>query len=246
MAGALSYFVEGVPPQGVTCYSKLRHISQRTFQLTGFDIASLVREFITLFVVIDPIGTLPVFYFATAGVPEHLHWRLATRAVIVATIVLVLFLIGGQFVLEIVGLRLGSFQIAGGIILFLFALTMIFGEPKAAREIEEAEKDHMKGAVFPLAIPSIASPGAMLAIVILTDNHRHSIPDQAVTGLLLLAVLALTLVLLLLAARLKRVIGNTGANVISRVMGMILATVAVDSVLSGLEVVGALTLTGNG
>ncbi|WP_322866913.1 MarC family protein [Aquicoccus sp. G2-2] len=205
-------------------------------------IASLLREFITLFVVIDPIGTLPVFYFASQGVPEHLHWRLASRAVLVAAVVLLLFLIGGQVMIEAVGLRLGSFQIAGGIVLFLFALTMIFGEPKAMREIEEAERDHMAGAVFPLAMPSIASPGALLAVVILTDNHGHSIPDQAVTGFLLLLVLLITLALLLVATRLKRVIGQTGANAISRVMGIILATVAVDSILNGFQLVGVLNL----
>ena len=157
--------------------------------------------------------------------------------------VLAFFLIFGQIVIEAIGLRLGSFQIAGGIVLFLFAMTMIFGEGKSAREIEEAERDHMSGAVFPLAIPSIASPGAMLAIVILTDNHRNTISDQIVTGALLLAVLLVTLALLLAAKPLKRLIGNTGANVVSRVMGIILATVAVDSVLSGLEALGVLSLT---
>lgn len=214
--------------------------------MPAIDLETLIREFITLFVVIDPIGTLPVFYFAVAGVPEKLHWRLAVRGVVVAGIVLMAFLVVGQIVLESIGLRLGSFQIAGGLILFVFALQMIFGEPKAEREIEAAEKDHMSGAVFPLAMPSIASPGAMLAIVILTDNNRNSIPDQAVTAGLLMVVLLITLMLLLLASRLKRVIGSTGANVISRVMGMILATVAVDAVLSGLELVGVLSLAGAG
>ncbi|UYV36363.1 MarC family protein [Rhodobacteraceae bacterium D3-12] len=208
------------------------------------DPITLFREFITLFVVIDPIGTLPVFYFATQRVPNHLHWKIAFRGVVVATFVLLLFLIGGQIVIEAIGLRLGSFQIAGGIILFLFALTMIFGDPKASREIEAAEKDHMSGAVFPLAMPSIASPGAMLAVVILTDNKSHSIPDQMVTGALLMVVLMITLVLLLLASQVKRVIGSTGSNVISRVMGMILAAVAVDSVVNGLEVVGMISLGG--
>lgn len=205
--------------------------------------AILIREFVTLIVVIDPIGTLPVFYFATQHVPQNLHWRFAARAVLVATVVLFLFLVGGQLLLEGIGLRLGSFQIAGGIILFLFALNMIFGEAKAIREIEEAERDHLSGAVFPLAMPSIASPGAMLAVVILTDNHANPVEDQVVTGLLLLAVLLITFLLLLLAAPLKRVIGNTGANVISRVMGMILATVAVDSVLNGIETVGLASVT---
>lgn len=206
------------------------------------DLPTLTREFVTLIVVIDPIGTLPVFYFATKGVPEALHWRIALRAVLVAACVLFLFLVGGQSFLEAVGLRLGSFQIAGGLILFLFALTMIFGDAKPAREITEAERDHLSGAVFPLAMPSIASPGAMLAVVILTDNHRNTIADQLVTALLLAIVLALTLVLLLLARPLKRVIGNTGASVVSRVMGIVLATVAVDSVLSGLQTLGVLAI----
>ena len=210
--------------------------------VSAFDFSTLLREFITLFVVIDPIGTLPVFYFATQFVPPELHWRIAARAVAVATVVLLAFLIAGQFVLEGMGLRLGSFQIAGGIILFIFALTMIFGDPKASREIVEAERDHMSGAVFPLAMPSIASPGAMLAVVILTDNHQNSLRDQIVTGTMLMIVLGFTLALLLLAARLKRVIGNTGANVISRVMGIVLATVAVDAILNGLDTVGIVSV----
>ena len=197
---------------------------------------NLYREFITLFVVIDPIGTIPVYLFATATVPRELHRRYALRAVAIATTVLFGFLVAGQFILEALGLRLGSFQVAGGIILFLFALTMIFGETKSDTEIAEAEKDdHLAGAVFPLAMPPIASPGAMLAIVILTDNHRNSIADQAVTAGVLLAVLALTLVLLLLASRIKRFIGVSGASVISRVMGIVLATVAVDAILGGLD-----------
>lgn len=208
------------------------------------DWADIGREFITLFVVIDPIGTLPVFYFATAAVPARLHRAFALRAVLIATLVLLFFLVAGELLLDLLGLRFGSFQIAGGIVLFLFAMTMVFGESKADREIHEAERDDLSGAVFPLAMPSIASPGAMLAIVVLTDNNRNSIPEQAVTAAVLLAVMAFTLVLLLLAARLKRVLGNTGANVISRIMGIILATIAVDSVLAGMEAVGIISLSG--
>lgn len=206
------------------------------------DPSLILREFITLVVVIDPIGTLPVFFFAVQGVPAALHWRIAVRAVLVAAAVLFAFLIGGQYLIEAIGLRLGSFQIAGGIVLFLFALTMIFGESKPSAEIDQAERDHMAGAVFPLAIPSIASPGAMLAIVILTDNYRYSAGEQLVTAFVLLAVLSITLVLLLLAAQLRKVIGTSGSMIISRVMGIILATVAVDQILVGLEAVGVLSL----
>lgn len=208
-----------------------------------YEWSHLARELITLFVVIDPIGTLPVFLFATANVPANLHRSFALRAVLVAGAVLLAFLIGGQYLLELLGLRLGSFQVAGGIVLFLFALTMIFGDPKPEREIEAAERDHLAGAVFPLAMPSIASPGAMLAIVILTDNHTNPIEDQIITAGMLLLVLAFTLILLLLAGRIGRLMGTTGASVISRVMGIILATVAVDATFGGLEALGLLDLS---
>ena len=202
------------------------------------DWTALLRQFVTLFVVIDPIGTVPVYLYAVASVPAHLHRRFALRAVAIATLVLLLFLVGGQVVLETLGLRLGSFQIAGGIVLFLFALTMIFGDSKPQREIEEAERDHLAGAVFPLAMPSIASPGAMLAVVILTRNESNTVAEQAVTAGLLVAVLALTLVILLAAGLVHRVIGDTGASVISRVMGIVLATIAVDAILGGFDMLG--------
>jgi multiple antibiotic resistance protein len=206
------------------------------------DWTTLSRELITLFVVIDPIGTLPVFIYATANIPPELHRQFAIRAVLVAGAVLLAFLIGGQFLLEQLGLRLGSFQVAGGIVLFLFALTMIFGDPKPEKEIEAAGRDHLAGAVFPVAMPSIASPGAMLAIVILTDNHSNPVVEQVVTAGLLMLVLVFTLVLLLLAGKIGQLMGTTGASVISRVMGIILATVAVDATFGGLEALGLLNL----
>lgn len=203
---------------------------------------ALIREFVTLFVVIDPVGSLPVYLFAVQGVPSQLHRRFALRAVSIATVVLLGFLVAGQYLLETMGLRLGSFQIAGGIVLFLFAMMMIFGESKPAREIEEAERDHLAGAVFPLAIPSIASPGAMLAVVVLTNNHTESIASQMVTAGLLVLVLVLTLGLLFAAGVVNKIIGSTGASVISRVMGIVLATIAVDAVLGGFEVLGVLDI----
>lgn len=206
------------------------------------DWAALTKEMVTLVVVIDPVGSIPVFLFAVQNVPPHLHRRFALNAVAIAALVLLAFLVGGQYLLETLGLRLGSFQVAGGIILFLFAMTMIFGDSKPAREIEEAGRDHLAGAVFPLAMPSIASPGAMLAIVILTDNHTEPLSDQVVTAGLLMIVLVITLLLLLAASYVHRVIGNTGASVISRVMGIVLATIAVDSVLGGLDALGVLDL----
>lgn len=211
------------------------------------DWTSLSREFVTLFVVVDPFGTIPVFLYAVSRVPPHLHKLFALRAVLIAAAVLLVFLVGGQILLEALGLRLGSFQIAGGIILFLFAMTMIFGESKAQIEIAEARKDeddeHLSQAVFPLAMPSIASPGAMLALVILTENSSNSWSEQTVTAGLLLVVLAITLLLLLAASLIHRVIGDTGTSVISRIMGIILATIAIDAIFGGFDALGILELT---
>ena len=206
------------------------------------DWVNLAREFVTLFVVIDPVGSVPVFLFAVAGVAPELHRRFAIRAVLIAGVVLLAFLVGGQFLLELIGQRLGSFQVAGGIVLFLFALTMVFGASKPDTEIADSESDPLSGAVFPLAMPSIASPGAMLAAVVLTDNHSQSISEQAVTAGLLVLVLIITLLLLLAASMIYRFIGRTGVSVISRVMGIILATIAVDAILGGFDTLGILNL----
>ncbi len=206
------------------------------------DIVTLMREFITLFVVIDPVGSIPVFLFAVSGVPSNLHNNFAIRAVVIAGLVLIAFLLAGQIVLETLGLRLGSFQIAGGIVLFIFALTMIFGDSKPETEINAAGNDALAGAVFPLAMPSIASPGAMLAIVVLTDNHSQTVAEQAITAGLLMVVLLITLFLLLGASLIYRYIGKTGASVISRVMGVMLASIAVDAILGGFDSLGILNV----
>lgn len=205
--------------------------------------AQLLQEFITLWVVIDPIGTLPVFLAVTAGMSAGQRRAVAIRAVVVSFVVLTLFIVLGQVVLDALGLALPAFQIAGGIVLFLFALTMIFGHSKPEEEIAEAERVRQTS-VFPVAIPSIASPGAMLTVVILTDNDRFAIAHQAMTTALMALVLAATLAILLAASPLLRVIGTTGAAVISRVMGMLLAAVAVDAVLRAFVTIGVLPAFG--
>ena len=197
----------------------------------SFDWSLYLRDFITLFVVVDPLGTVPVFLFATSGYDPKRRRAIAFRAFLVAAGILFFFLVLGQFMLEAMDISLVSFQIAGGIVLMLFALTMIFGTPKPEKEIKETPDD-MQSAVFPIAIPSIASPGAMLAIVLLTDNDRFAVEEQAVTALLLLGVLLVTLGFMLLAGPIHRLIGTGGENIISRVMGVILTAVAIDIVLN--------------
>ena len=195
----------------------------------------VLKEFISLWVVIDPIGSVPVFIAVTAGLSASQKRGIAIKATVIAAAILLFFLIAGQILLEGVNIHLEAFQIAGGIVLFLFALTMIFGESKIEEEKKQISGSHSHLAVFPLAVPSLASPGAMLAVVMLTDNHRYSVPEQLFTAGAMLAVLASTLILFFLAAPIQRLIGDSGASIVSRVMGLVLASVAVDNVLRGLS-----------
>lgn len=189
------------------------------------------QEFVTLWVVIDPLGTLPVFLAVTTGLDAADRSQAAVLSIIVSFGVLTFFSLAGHWLLKTMEISIESFQIAGGIVLFLFALTMINGTSHADT-VAPAETNPVEIAIHPLAIPSIASPGAMLAAVVLTDNARHDVPDLMMTiatfGLVLLATLAI----MLAGSRLVHVIGRGGTSIISRVMGMILAALAVDLVLS--------------
>ena len=200
------------------------------------DWTTIVREFIALWVVIDPIGSIPVFIAVCAGLSAAAQRKVAIRAIVVSAAILLFFLVGGQVLLEALGIHLAAFQIAGGIVLFLFALTMIFGESKVEEETRQINPNAGDPAIFPLAVPSIASPGAMLAVVMLTDNHRYSVAEQMITAATMLTVLALTLLMFFMATPILRVIGSSGASIVSRVMGLILASVAVDNILRAVTI----------
>jgi multiple antibiotic resistance protein len=194
----------------------------------------VIKEFIALWVVIDPIGSIPIFIAVTAGLSIGEKRSIAVKATVISAAILMFFLVAGQFLLEALEINLQAFQIAGGIVLFLFALTMIFGDSKIDDEKKQISGNASHLAVFPLAVPSLASPGAMLAVVMLTDNHRYTIAEQVFTAGAVLAVLAITLLLFLMANPIQRLIGDAGASIVSRVMGLVLASVAVDNILIAL------------
>lgn len=196
--------------------------------------SELIPVFIFFFAVIDPIGSVPVFIATTTGFDAKAKRHIAFKAIIAATGILLFFIVAGEYILSAMGIPLSAFEIAGGIVLFLFALTMIFGEGKASNELRMA-KSMTETAIFPLAVPSIASPGAMLAAVMLTENDRYTLAEQATTTGVMLTVLVITLILLIAAAPIHRVIGNGGANIVSRVMGLILASLATASILEGIK-----------
>jgi len=185
-----------------------------------------------LWATIDPIGTLVLFAALTSGSTNEQRRKIALKAVVYAAMILIGSVIAGQLILAGMGIRLISLQIAGGIILFLFGLQMIFGKASKASS-DQAEPGHDL-AVFPLAVPSIASPGAIVAVILLTDNHLYSIPTQAVTSLIMLAVLAVTYIMMLCATPILRVIGKNGAAILVRVMGMVLSALSVEFIMKGL------------
>ena len=193
----------------------------------------ILAVFITFFAVIDPIGTIPVFIAVTDKYDKKTKHRVALLATIVSACVLLFFVVMGEFILNALAIPLPAFQISGGIVLFLFALTMIFGDSKPDEEIKLLEKSHKETAIFPLAVPSIASPGAMLAAVLLTKNAVYSVWEQMQTALVMLSVLVLAYILMLLAGFITKIIGSSGASVVSRVMGLILSSIAMTNILAG-------------
>lgn len=195
----------------------------------------LFTSFVTFFTVIDPIGTIPVFIAVTSGVKPDKRKKMAMKATLVAAGVLLFFIVLGEIILNAIDIPLPIFQIAGGIVLFLFALTMIFGESKPEEEMSHIKSKDDK-AVFPLAMPSLASPGAILAAILLTENSNNNIVEQALTTSMLLLVLLIAWILMALATKLFKYIGNSGAAIISRVMGLILSAVAVANILEGFKI----------
>jgi multiple antibiotic resistance protein len=195
------------------------------------------NSLVTLLVVVDPLGLAPIFAALTRGYPEKRKREAAIRGTALGAIVLLLFALAGDVLLEALGIGIPAFRIAGGVLLFLLSLDMIFASPaglrsRTIREQEEISYEH-DISVFPLAIPLIAGPGAITTVLLYT-GERSAAELAGFVGVLL-AVLLLTLVSLLLAPRIMRLFGETGSNVLTRVLGVLLAALGVQFVLDGIE-----------
>lgn len=201
----------------------------------------LVTIFITFLVVIDPIGVAPIFSALTRGGSDLYRRRMAIKSTAIASVMMLFFVLTGDALLRFLGISLAAFRISGGILLFLLAIDMVLARPSGlrsatVREQEEAQyKDDIS--VFPLAFPLLAGPGTLTTILLTTSSLRAQEQPLLFLGLLgvLLTVQALTLLALLLAPQLMRLLGETGANVIDRLLGLILAALAVQFVLEGLR-----------
>jgi len=141
------------------------------------------KDFPTIWATIDPIGNVAIFAGLTASLTRVERRRTALRATVYASVILVVAVVAGQIILDAIGIHLHSLKVAGGIILFLFGLQILFGRLDATAGAPEPGRDL---AVFPLAVPSIAGPGAMMAVILLTDNDVYTVAEQAQTGVVLL------------------------------------------------------------
>ncbi len=192
----------------------------------------LIKTFIFFFAVIDPIGSVPVYLEATKQFNEKDKRKIAIRAALVAAAVLVFFILVGEPLMDVMHISLPAFQMAGGVILFLFALTMVFGgKPEKEKSLI---KDYNHVTIFPIAVPSIASPGAIMAVVLLTENETYTFIEQLITTSIILLVLVVTCLMLLAARKVQSKIGDAGITLISKVMGLLLAAFAMQNILTGI------------
>jgi len=195
----------------------------------------LIPAFVTLFVVIDPIGLMPIFVALTKGAAPGDRRAIALRALGVAALLLTLFGLVGEQVLAVLGISMPAFRIAGGLLLFLTALDMLF-ERRAQRRKGQSEpglEPSEDPSVFPLATPLIAGPGAMAAMILLAGQTTTPLELFAI-HMVMLAVLTVVFTLFQASYLLERALRETGINVLTRLLGMLLAALAVQFVLDGL------------
>lgn len=200
-----------------------------------------INSFLLLFVTLDPIGVTPMFAALSAHLSEPARRRTATRAVLLAAAILLVFGLGGARLLAALGIGLPAFRIAGGSLLFLLAIDMVFARHSGLRSTtrgEYHEAEHRQDiSVFPLAFPLLAGPGALTTILLLTTGQRGEPVLLGVVLGALAVVLLLTWAVLRLAGPLLRVLGETGANVIGRLLGLLLAALAVQFMIDGVTAV---------
>jgi MarC family membrane protein len=198
----------------------------------------LVSAVVTLLVVVDPVGLVPAFVAVTHGLPPRARRNVALRASLIAAVILAGSALIGDWLLRTLSITLPAFRIAGGLLLFSIASEMVFGVriTRQSQQAEEAVDEHVRNiAAFPLAIPLMAGPGAITATVLLAGRAGAQ-PARLVMLLGVIAlVLAICFLVFTLAARIARLMGTTGNVVLSRLLGVLLAALAVQFVIDGVR-----------
>jgi multiple antibiotic resistance protein len=208
--------------------------------VTAVPLDFAVSAFVTLFIVVDPIGLVPTFIAITHDLPAAARRQVAIRAAALAAAILAGTVFVGDWLLAQLGITLPAFRIAGGLLLFSIASEMVFGVriERQSKTAERAIEEHVRNiAAFPLAIPLLAGPGAITAAVLLTGQTGGRPLLLAILVAVVAAVAALSLCAFLLANRLARLLGVTGNIVLSRLLGVILAALAVQFVIDGIRAV---------
>jgi multiple antibiotic resistance protein len=201
---------------------------------------AFITAFVTLFLIIDPIGLMPMFIALTQGSSWAERRGIALRSTGVAFFVLALFALGGEKLLTAVGISMPAFRISGGLLLFLTAVDMLFEKRSARRDKQSEDSERPDPSVFPLATPLIAGPGSMAAAILLAGQNNHQLNDIFITISAVICVLIVALVLFFSSGFLEKLLGKTGINVITRLLGMLLAALSVQFVVDGLRGLGAL------
>jgi multiple antibiotic resistance protein len=199
-----------------------------------------VKFFVVFFVVVEPVSLVPLFASLTDGASASYKRRMALKAVLVAGLILVLFALTGAAFLQVMGISIEAFRIFGGLLLFLVALEMVFARESGTRTSTDEQAESRRRAdisVFPLAFPFLAGPGALTTILLWFGPVSVAEKPRLFGGLLACAflVLAISLVMMLLAPRLMRIVGVTGANVANRLLGVVLGALSVQFIIDGLR-----------
>lgn len=200
--------------------------------------ALLINHFVILFVVVDPIGVALMFYLMTSRETVRNRRRIALRAIALSTVILLVFFFAGDVMLRVLGVGAPAFRIAGGILFFLLAIDMVFARQSGLRSTTASEQAEAQVrndiSVFPLAFPLIAGPGAMTTVLLMA-NESHSPLNTLGMVTIIAVVMGLALLALNLSHWLNMVLGETGSNVIGRLLGVILAALAVQYVIDGVK-----------
>jgi multiple antibiotic resistance protein len=199
----------------------------------------LISALVTLLVVVDPIGLVPTFLGLTDGVSQKFRRRIALRACLIAGIILIGTALIGDWLLRNLGITLPAFRIAGGLLLFAVAFEMLLGLrlKHAAQDAEQAAEEHLHNmAAFPLAIPMMAGPGAITATILLAGQANARPEWIAILLAVVVAVIAACFVTFMAGERIGKMLGVTGNVVLSRLLGVILAALAVQYVVDGIRV----------
>lgn len=198
-----------------------------------------VTAFITLFLVIDPVGLMPMFVSLTQDNSQN-RTKIAVRSCMVAVGILLLFGAFGEKLLSFIGIGMPAFRISGGLLLFLTAVEMLFNKRSQRREEQSETEMHDDPSVFPLATPLIAGPGSMATMILLAGDAVAGFTSTLVLMAAMISVVGLTFIFFMLGGTFERLLGKTGINVITRLMGMLLAALSVQFVVDGLNGLGVI------